>query len=244
LGRVVQAVDSRLKAAARVYGITAFSAKAIVLSPAVIVALYGVSIQLPPTRSIALLTLEENHLVETLTFVFLLLGGVLGLALAWRIRSVGGWYWQSVFYMAFSVLLLFVAAEEVAWGQQFLGFETPFALKDINRQEEFTLHNIGRLDGRTEVFRLVFGLGGVLGVLVSSYQRLRNIGAPVILLPWFSIIAGMAALDLYLDYFRINPELNFTLRRTSELVEMMIGATGLLFVWLNARMLSFHAKNS
>jgi hypothetical protein len=226
-----------------VYGITAFSAKAIVLSPAVIVALYGVCIQLPTTRSIALLTLEENNIVETLTFVFLLLGGVLGLALAWRIRSVGGWYWQSVFYAAFSVLLLFVAAEEVAWGQQFLGFETPSTLSEVNKQGEATLHNVGILQGRSEFFRLAFGLVGLLGVLASFYQRLRNIGAPVILLPWFSIIAGVAGFDLYLDYFPINAELNFILQRTSELVEMMIGASGLLFVWLNARMLSFHAKN-
>jgi hypothetical protein len=237
-------VNSRLKAAERVYRIKASWVKVILLSPAVIVVLYIFSLLFPPTRSIAILTLNEKHLVETLTFVFLLLGGVLGLVFVWRTRKRGGAVLVIRFYLMFSILLLVAAAEEVAWGQQFLDFETPTSWGAINRQDETTLHNVGEFNGRSEVFRLAFGLGGLLGVLASSYQRLRNVGAPAILLPWFSIIAVMASVDLYADYFPFDEYYQRTLDKLSELIEMMIGASGLLFVWLNARMLSFHAKGS
>ena len=215
-------------------------ARAIVLAPVVLVLLYSFSLAFPPTRSIALATLQEGHLVETLTFIFLLLGSVLGLALAWRVgREHRGEVLTIGFYVLFSVGLLFIAMEEVAWGQRLLGFETPPSLKEINRQDETTVHNIGPLQGRTEFMRLAFGLGGLLGVLASSRQRFQKVGAPVILLPWFLIIILLTAPDLYADYFRIRGHLDSYVSRLSELVELMIGISACLYVWLNARALSY-----
>jgi hypothetical protein len=223
------------------YQLKSYIVRAIVLSPAVIVLLYSFSLAFPPTRSMASATLEgERHLVEILTFIFLLLGSVLGLALAWRIgRERRGEVLTIGFYVLFSVGLLFIAMEEVAWGQHLLGFETPSSIKEINRQDETTLHNIGPLQGRTEFFRLAFGLGGLLGVLATSRQRLQKVGAPVILLPWFLIIIALSGLDLYEDYFGIGEPLGFYVRKSSELVEMMIAISLCLYVWLNARTLTY-----
>jgi hypothetical protein len=104
------------------YQLKSYIVRAIVLSPAVIVLLYSFSLAFPPTRSMASATLEgERHLVEILTFIFLLLGSVLGLALAWRIgRERRGEVLTIGFYVLFSVGLLFIAMEEVAWGQHLL----------------------------------------------------------------------------------------------------------------------------
>lgn len=235
-------IDSQLKAAVRTYRIKPSFVKAIVLSPVAIVLLYGFAIAFPPTRSLAFTSLNEGNLIETLTFVFLLLGGILGLLLTWRTKERGDEILVVGFYAMLSIGLLLIAMEEVAWGQKLLWFktfETPSALTEINAQDEVTLHNIGELQGRSEFFRLAFGLGGLLGVWASSSRRLRKVGVPTILLPWFSIVTILAGVDLYNDYYPIQAQLDSGLQRLSELVEMMIGISMLLFVWLNARRLSF-----
>ena len=40
------------------------------------------------------------------------------------------------------MLFLFGAGEEISWGQRILGFQTPEPLSQVNRQEEFNLHNL------------------------------------------------------------------------------------------------------
>lgn len=240
--RIVRTIRSKFEVAFRVYGIKPSLALAIVLSPMAIVLLY-VFFSLyrhPLTRLIARWAMQESSLVESLTFVFLLLGGVLGLALTWRTRRRGEGPFVTVFYAVFSIGLLFTALEEVAWGQKLLGFGTPFSLEEINAQGELTLHNIRGLQGHSEFFRVAFGLGGLLGVWASSFRRFRKVGTPTLLLPWFSIIVLLAVIDLYNDYiplFVVNQ-----LMRFAEINEMMIGISGFLFVWLNARMLYPRAK--
>ncbi len=208
-----------------------------------IVLLYGILFVFPQTRAGPLWTLEENHPVELITFVFLLMGGALGLALAWRAgRTYGSGVLVSGFYAMFAIGLLITAMEEVAWGQWFLGFETPAELKEVNEQEEFTLHNIGKLQGHSEFFRLVFGLGGLLGVWASARPRFRQVGASLMLLPWFAIITVTTIVDLYSDYFPVQAQLDYALQRLSELIEMLIGVSGFLYFWLNKRVLSRYTR--
>lgn len=45
-------------------------------------------------------------------------------------------------YLGLAVLFLFGAGEEISWGQRILGFQTPEPLSEVNRQEEFNLHNL------------------------------------------------------------------------------------------------------
>lgn len=46
-------------------------------------------------------------------------------------------------YLFLALIFLFGAGEEISWGQRILGFGTPDTWRDINVQEETTLHNIG-----------------------------------------------------------------------------------------------------
>ncbi|MFZ2170221.1 MAG: hypothetical protein WAW61_11355 [Methylococcaceae bacterium] len=182
--------------------------------------------------------LDENHPVELLTFVFALLGGIFGLALARRAKNQGEKTFVFSFYLFFSVALIFVAMEEIAWGQQFFKFDTPAAWRSINLQGETTFHNIVGMQGHSEILRLIFGLGGLVGVWLSFYPFFQKIGAPVILLSWFLIISFHAAVDYYNDYFPIEPRFDYYVRRSSELVEMFIAISGFLYVILNSKMLS------
>jgi hypothetical protein len=187
------------------------------------------------TRPAMLWLLEEDHPVETLTFVFLFAGSVVGLGLARRLRRRGEPFRVWGFYLVFSIGLFLVAGDEIAWGQRVFGFGTPEAIREINRQGETTFHNIGDLQGRSEWLRLAFGIGGIVGVALSSRPAFARVGAPSLLLPWFLLISVHAAIDAWNDYFPIQPRFDFTMQRTSEMVELLIGMAGFLYVFLNRR---------
>lgn len=215
-GRAIE----RLKAAART---------GVAVAPFLIVAFYGMLLSAPSTRNRARWMMAENHHVELLTFASLFLAMILAARLAWKARRTT---LVAVFWALFSAGLLFAAMEEVAWGQTFFGFETPQVLQGLNRQNELTLHNLPGLHNRTEFFRIAFGLGGIFGVWLYSRNRLRQIAPPPVLLSWFVLIAVLAGLDLLNDFYRIHKRFDKNIHELSEVVEMMVGFSALLFVWL------------
>lgn len=213
------------------------AALAIVFTPLLLVLLFGSMLLWPQTREAVLGVLQENKPVEVLTFVFLLVGGLLGLRLSWRVRSEGRQLLVWAFYALFSLGLIFVAMEEIAWGQQFLGFQTPEMIKSVNMQGELTLHNIRGLQGRSELFRLVFGVGGLVGIWMGLRSWLPEIAVPSLLFSWFLLITVFSAIDVYNDYFPIQEDFDYGMQRMSELIEMLIGVAGFLYVWLMSRKL-------
>lgn len=191
---------------------------------------------LPSTRDSAISFLEENGPVELLTFVFALVGGIQGLWLFGQIRKHGEQILVSGFYALFSVGLIFIAMEEVAWGQWFFGFETPEFWREVNNQEELTFHNLDIWNHHLEIFPLIFGLGGLLGVWLSFRKKLPKITPPIILFPWFLIITIMSAIDLLQDFYIIQKQFDYLINWLDEVIEMMVGISGLLFIWLNMKM--------
>jgi hypothetical protein len=209
--------------------------RAIVLFPIACVLIYVLALNLPVTREIALWSLKENGPVEVLTFVLLFAGGILTLRVARQSKARGEPRRGVAFYIVVGLLLLFVAMEEIAWGQQFLGFATPDFMRDINAQDELTLHNIKGLQGHSEWFRLAFGLSGWLSITLSSQPLFHRIGAPAVLWSHFVVITVMAAIDLVNDMYSLGREADRIVNRLSELVEMQCGAAGFLYAWLNLR---------
>ena len=209
--------------------------RAIEVAPVMMMALCAVFLMNPTTRPATLWMLKENHPIEILTFAIALIAGILGLALAWRASNQGEKALVFGFYAVFAFALIFLAMEEAAWGQQFFGFASPEAWRVINVQGETTLHNIAGIQGRSEIFRLVFGLGGLAGVWLSFKPKFQKIGSPMILLPWFVVITLHAGVDAYNDFFPIAQRFDYLIQRTSELVEMLIAFSGLLYIVLNAQ---------
>lgn len=114
-------------------------------------------------RSMYLATLGEEDYPEQLSFVFLMLSGVLALVIFARTRRVSAYGW---FFLAFGVACFLLAMEEISWGQRALGVTTPDFFKQRSDQDEINLHNLlqGLLDIRTkDVAGLVLLFyGGVL----------------------------------------------------------------------------------
>ncbi len=211
---------------------------AVMIFPIAACALVAFFLALPITRASTVWLLAENHPIEWLSAILLLAGGLRGVGLAWRAHKHGEATLCVGFYLVFAIGLLFTAMEEVSWGQQLIGFETPSVWKDLNAQGETTFHNIHGLQGHTELFRLVFGLGGLIGVWVARERTLQKIAAPRILLSWFLVITMHSIVCIFNRIVPVPSHFYGGIDRLSEVVELLIGVAGLLYVELNARALA------
>ncbi len=209
----------------------------LMLLPIIIMFLDTIFLASPQTRSLTVWMHKENHPIEILTFLVFLIAGIKGLKLSFKMKVAGEEHLVYGFYIFFSVALLFIAMEEIAWGQWLIGFETPETWKSINMQRETTLHNISGLQGHSEIFRLIFGIGGSIGLLISYNPRFEKIGASILLLPWFAIIVLYAAIDVYNDYIPIQKAFDYYIHITAELIELLIALSALLYIQLNSRKL-------
>jgi len=235
--QLVTKIGTALDASEKTYNIEPLTKNAILIAPIFIIILQAVLLIYPRTRDFGLWLLEENRPVELLTFVMLIAGGGIGLSLALKTRRQGEKGLVYGFYMLFSIGLVLIAMEEVAWGQWFLGFETPEAVARLNRQGETTIHNLAGLHGHSEILRLTFGLGGLIGIWLSFSPSFRKIGAPVILVLWFLIITIHASVDVYNDVVAIHKKFDYGMQRTAELIELLIAISAYLYLHLNWRML-------
>ena len=144
------------------------------VTPLALLGVFVVLLALPVTRDTGKWLLTENRPVELATFVFLLAAGLISLYLVVVARRRGGSLLTQLFYAAFGIALILVSGEEVAWGQYWLGFEPPALLAELNVKGEATVHNIEGLNGRTEILRVLYGVGGLVGVWLHpvSYTHL------------------------------------------------------------------------
>ena len=206
-------------------------------TPLLIVLIYACLLILPPTRELAIWMLEENRPVELLSFIFAVLGGIFGLILVWQLKQQTRSLVPLLFYLAFAVGFLFLGAEEVAWGQWFVQFETPSAIQDINTQGELTLHNLAIFNDHLEIFPLVFGIAGLIGIWTNRFSSWRKVSAPYILLPWFVIITSISAIDLFQDFIVIQEQFDYLINYLDEVVEMLVAIAGFLYIRLNQKRL-------
>lgn len=183
---------------------------------------------LPATRRIASKLMQEDQVIEVVTFGALLAASVLGTLLALRCRRDGLPRMVWGFFLAFAIGLFFIAMEEVSWGQWIFFFKTPDSLHGLNRQNETNLHNLGGLQGHSEWLRLVFAGGGLIGVLANRHPRLRLIATPVSLTGWYVLMTTYIVFDS-VNEFVTGSWLLGTFNQMSEWVEMLIGLSALAY---------------
>ncbi|WP_034045395.1 hypothetical protein [Wocania ichthyoenteri] len=218
------------------YKISRKLATILLFLPIVLTFIMALLIVLPSFRSLYFWLLEENNPVELLTFLLFFVGGCYGVYSSLNIfKSVKKYVFG--FYIFFSICLIILAMEEVAWGQWFFFFETPEEWKKINYQGETTLHNIGALQFYNDNLRLIFGISGLIGIFLRRFSSFRAIGVPTILILWFIIITFQSVLDVIVDLAQINNKYGYIVEKSSEFIEMLIAGSAFLYLWLNYRLL-------
>ncbi|MCG6939533.1 MAG: hypothetical protein LJE83_15370, partial [Gammaproteobacteria bacterium] len=148
---------------------------AIVIFPIFIDLVALILLRIEATRYAARWMLAENHPAELLTFLFLMIAAGAALEISRQAMRTQENVWVYGFYLMFGVGLFLIAMEEISWGQQFLKFETFGVFKEINMQHEVNIHNIGALQGNSAYFRIIYGFGGVIGVLLATLNIWRKI---------------------------------------------------------------------
>ena len=182
--------------------------------------------------------ISENKPVEMATFVLALVAAVMAARLALLLVRRAGQPFAGVFYVLFALGMFFIGMEEISWGQQLFGWETPADWGQANAQNETTLHNLGPFQGKNDILRFGFGFGGVVGVaLASLLPRLRVLFPHRALLTWFLVIAGVSAAQVYVDLAPGGPLAGplTKLGRLAEVVEMLISVAAVLYLWINLR---------
>lgn len=186
---------------------------------------------IPSTRRIASKLMQEDMLVENITFVTLLLASIIGVLLALRCRREDQPRIVWGFFLVFAVGLFLVAMEEVSWGQWIFFFKTPDSLHGLNRQGETNLHNIGDLQGHSEWLRLAFAGAGLIGVFANRLPRFRLLATPVSLAGAYAVITTYVIFDTVNDFVS-GPWILTTFNPMSEWVEMLLGLSALAYFLL------------
>jgi len=104
---------------------------------------------------------KEDGFVEYGTVVVLLACAVVAFR-RWRSVSLG-WKFTLVSWAIIGATV-FVAGEEISWGQRLLQLETTDYFKEYNDQEELNLHNL-RV-GDVKINKLIFGVGLTVTLLL------------------------------------------------------------------------------
>ena len=113
---------------------------------------------------------KEDSVAEYLQFGFYLIAAIWTYKLAsfYRLKK------QKIFFILFLILsigLFFVAGEEISWGQRLFGIETPESIKEINAQNEITLHNLNIFQHKYlhMVYMIVALYGAFSRILVKKF---------------------------------------------------------------------------
>jgi hypothetical protein len=113
--------------------------------------------------------------------------------------------------LGLGLFCLFVAGEEISWGQRILGFRPPNYFLEQNYQQEANLHNLLKdvLDTRFMVLAIAL-LVGVLTPFLARVTRWPSaLSAEFSLLPWFAVVAWL--------------EFSYSYELVGELAELLLG---------------------
>ena len=184
----------------------------------------------------------EDGPVENLTALFFLIAAGMVFVAARRLRGEprAGRSAHPAWLFAAAVVLFVFAGEEISWAQRILGFGTPVPLGEVNRQDEFNVHNleiVHRTFGGTHRFLslMMLGLGLGLPILAripATRGLIARLGIPV---PSASAAVLFVGAYVYGQVFALvprhaDPDLQFEfLYSAIEVRELILAAATLLF---------------
>ena len=151
---------------------------------------------------------EEGGVIEYGTSVAFLLAAVFAVPVARQLWTAGDKLLGGA-YGLFTLLLGFVAFEEISWGQRLLGVQSPEFFEANNSQSEITLHNLRWVNELIDPALIVVGLlGGFSWFLLRSLSRSPNgllRGGYALFVPswflssYFLVVSGVYTCTKYIE---------------------------------------------
>lgn len=107
---------------------------------------------------------KEDHIIEWLQFWVLFVGGILSLVKAWiEFKSKNRNWLYVLFFFCAGLAFIFVAGDEIAWGQRALGLEVSEEVQAANRQGEYTIHNLYAVEWAVAYLYAILSGFGIVG---------------------------------------------------------------------------------
>lgn len=134
--------------------------------------------------------MQEDQLVEWAAAIFFGLAAIL--------RGRKAIVSRRFFDGLVALFCLFVAGEEISWGQRMLGYTPPAWFLEHNTQQETNLHNFANIIGRPKwTLMLVLAAYALLGIAAQSRavrRVIEKVGAsapPLELVPWLATAVAL-----------------------------------------------------
>jgi hypothetical protein len=183
--------------------------------------------------------INEDAIVEWAQFGVLVALVPAGFALAVRLWRRNERAFALIFAIA-AVGAVFIAGEEISWGQRLLGWATPEDLAVLNEQGETNIHNIGNVLSFLNLG--MFILTVVAGVMPFIWRwgsggRARDVTATILVPPLFLASSFLFAGAYRLARYSIFPEAGYVISRYGEVGELLLYGALLTFVILIYRKL-------
>jgi hypothetical protein len=143
--------------------------------------------------------------------------------------------------------MVFIAGEEISWGQRLFGWVTPAELEAVNNQGESNLHNVGSV---LKIFNLVI-LGICLAAMVGPVVRWTAWRARPRSVAGYALIPPLAVIPFFGFEFAYRtirllflPAPRYTLTKYSEFAELSFYLGLVVFAWLLLRVLRRRAPQT
>lgn len=115
---------------------------------------------------------SEDGLMEYLQALLYFLAAVFAIKLALHLYKAKRLVFVIIAQFFIAGITLFVAFEEVSWGQRIFDFEVPPMLQEINRQNEFNVHNLEAVQNVLHTAYVLVGLYGMFsGYLYARFVQ-------------------------------------------------------------------------
>lgn len=196
-----------------------------VVAPLTLILMYVVVMVSP---KLFIFLVQEDGISETGQFLFYLISGIFAFRASLIFRKKNKL--NFLLFLLFGIGMLFVAFEEISWGQRIFGIETPEKIKELNHQDEITIHNLNFF--QQNYLHLSFVVAGFYGafsrlvvdLLPSAIRKKLLIYTPPKYL-FFSFFAPFALYALYNSVLVPNEVSvgNVPLGRWQEVFEIYMG---------------------
>lgn len=197
---------------------------------------------------------NEDGIIEYLTSLFFLVAAAINFAIYIKLYRITVERKPALFiYLLLVIAFTLIAFEEISWGQRIFGFQTPASLKEINVQDEFTLHNISYFHEITMDIYILIGLWGTFSWIIFKYLRIEEKGfTPPAFLSFYFLPILISA--TYLEYgerifdkvLNIDPTVFFYFveRVDNEPCEMLLSLGFTLFFLYKLQRIGFPQQDS
>lgn len=162
---------------------------------------------------------KEDRLIENVQFFVLLFGAFWAFKFA-RILFNKKNHVNAIIFFIVTIAFIFVAGDEISWGQRIFHIETPHTVALINDQKETTVHNLHFFSGLVRTLYILIGFyGAIAWILQAFFNQLKKEPFKYYIPPWFCTIFYFTgfAYNFFADFVR-----EFSLYLWAESSELML----------------------